>query len=544
VLSATHVEFRRAIARELPVFAFVIDVDSREDPQESFVEEVREECFHGYPIGSKKQLVREVRRSFVQEFTRCFREVHSPGASYKSLLSARSEERVEIPGTTAEALTLLREFDRQGRDLDIQRIAGVCEERFGEDVNVIMAVCCAEANIGMNGGTADTERLWRGVDLFEVLSSRIPESEAAYRYNQANCLYALEEHAAAIQCYEAALKIDPSNKQCLKNLGSAMQDSGDTKGAEERYRACLVLDPQFFEALYSYGALLVDCRKPSDALRHLNRIRTTRLPGHAKAATAYWKARALLDLGNYEEAMTVAEDGLDSQKNAEWLWHLLARTYSVVRRSDGTWVDAAVAFWRRFLSRFPRSGEGWAELGYCQWALKVAGKDTFDAKEALRAFTRAIECGSGGGLVHDRIGHLRQDEGEWAEAERAYRQAAKENAALFGYCHGTSLVFLGRHEEALPLLRAAAEKHQADAMSWFQVGVCLAETNDAAGAEEAYRRAISLDSGYAKAWFNLGGLYWNTGRWAEAKETWSKAIEMFPGDPLADGARELLDLDS
>ncbi len=113
------------------------------------------------------------------------------------------------------------------------------------------------------------------------------------------------------------------------------------------------------------------------------------------------------------------------------------------------------------------------------------------------AFSHAISLGfEDDGLVWDRIGHLYQDQGNWPEAEKWYRQAANQNPVAFGYCLGVSLIFLGRHEEALPWVREAAEKHQPDAKSWFQVALCLEKLGRIGESVDAYQKAISLDSAY------------------------------------------------
>ena len=52
----------------------------------------------------------------------------------------------------------------------------------------------------------------------------------------------------------------------------------------------------------------------------------------------------------------------------------------------------------------------------------------------------------------DRLGHWPQEEEDWDQAERCYRRAYDLEGGEYGYCPGTALLFLGRHEESLPLL--------------------------------------------------------------------------------------------
>jgi tetratricopeptide (TPR) repeat protein len=144
------------------------------------------------------------------------------------------------------------------------------------------------------------------------------------------------------------------------------------------------------------------------------------------------------------------------------------------------------------------------------------------------------------GLIWDRIGHLHQETGNWQDAESAYRKAVEHDPKKFGYCLGISLCALGRYEEALPLLLAAAQEFQPDAMSWFNVARCYERLGKVPDAEVAYKKAIALDENYADAWFDLGGLYWNHGDQRVASIIWKEAIKRFPEHPNAEIVRDLL----
>ena len=141
-------------------------------------------------------------------------------------------------------------------------------------------------------------------------------------------------------------------------------------------------------------------------------------------------------------------------------------------------------------------------------------------------------------FLWDRCGHWAQGDGDWVEAEECYRRAFDLSADEYGYCLGTALNFLGRHEEAMPVLLAQAQEHQPEALSWFQVGVARAGVGDVEGAADAYRRAVQLEEDYDRAWFNLGGVYWNSGRVDEARTIWREAVRRFPTHESASTVQE------
>lgn len=67
------------------------------------------------------------------------------------------------------------------------------------------------------------------------------------------------------------------------------------------------------------------------------------------------------------------------------------------------------------------------------------------------------------------------------------------------------------------------------ARAWFERGCELdVERSTWDEADACYRRAISLDPGYADAWCNLGSLLFNRGRRDEARHHFARAVECAP----------------
>lgn len=249
-----------------------------------------------------------------------------------------------------------------------------------------------------------------------------------------------------------------------------------------------------------------------------------------------------MEMGLFPDGIAQVEEVLAHRPDWEWAWSLAGRLYSLARHEDKTWLVPADKFWRRFLDKYTDKAEAWAELGFIYWFLREEGNFAGYSVLSLKAFTQAVSLGfEDDGLVLDRIGHLYQDQDDWQEAEKWYRRAAKKNPQAFGYCFGVSLIFLGRYEEALPWVQQAAEKYQPDAMSWFQVAVCLKNLGRIQEAITTYQKAISLEEDYPEAWFNLGGLYWNEGDKDQAKAIWAEAKARFPGHPLSQQVDNLID---
>lgn len=143
-------------------------------------------------------------------------------------------------------------------------------------------------------------------------------------------------------------------------------------------------------------------------------------------------------------------------------------------------------------------------------------------------------------LPWDRLGHWAEDEDDWAEAERCFRQAYDLEGGDYGYCLGMALKQLGRFEESLPLLLEQAQVIQPDAMSWFQVASSYHSLGRWPEAVDAYEKALALDPDYAVAMFDLGGAHLNSGDAVRAAKVWAAAIERFPDHELAAEVKEIM----
>lgn len=80
-----------------------------------------------------------------------------------------------------------------------------------------------------------------------------------------------------------------------------------------------------------------------------------------------------------------------------------------------------------------------------------------------------------------------------------------------------NLMQAGRNEEAESRLREICAKPDADAESWFQLGVLSGMHGDAVSAENCFRRALALRPAFVQARYNLAIALRNLGRLDEAR---------------------------
>lgn len=533
-ISATHLEFKHALEKDLPIFVYKLNVEKREPKQITFVREVEKSKFRCKKIENLHQIKEAVRNSFVSEFAKCFRRVHFSKQKEKIPIYLSEEpitdDFIKDPQKTLAELRSL--YDSQD-DMRIYHYSAQCEELYSDNPEIMNIIYMAESNLVMNGYLIPSERIEKAVEFWESKSAKERWIGYSLLYNQANALSALGKHQEAIHKYKQSLSEESTQACCWKNLGGEYLKIGNLEMAKEHLEKALEINPQLFEALLSLARIKIENEnKPEEGLNILNKIPISKASPHLLHSYYSWKAFVYLKLGDFPSGIANAENAINIDDNETWIWGVAGELYCLVRREKNAWVDHSIHFWDRFVTKFPNDPRAWAELGYIYFQAKE--RNTELNEKALFAFFKAIELGYfDDGLVFDRIGHIYQDCNNWESAEHYYKKAVDLNAELFSYCYGVSLIFLGKYSQALPFVIDAATKYNPDAMSWFQVALCHEKLGNTKKAEIYYKKAIKLDQFYEQAWFNLGGLYWNKSKFDKAYPIWSEAISRFPNSELA-----------
>ncbi len=112
---------------------------------------------------------------------------------------------------------------------------------------------------------------------------------------------------------------------------------------------------------------------------------------------------------------------------------------------------------------------------------------------------------------------------EFAQVTQRYPDLAAGHTAL-----GSTLMALGRPQEAIPALRRAAELVPQAASLQNQLGVALYQTGDLVGAEAAFQAARQLAPNDVPAALNLIDLYRTMGDYAQATAVVKDALRQHP----------------
>jgi tetratricopeptide (TPR) repeat protein len=119
--------------------------------------------------------------------------------------------------------------------------------------------------------------------------------------------------------------------------------------------------------------------------------------------------------------------------------------------------------------------------------------------------------------------------GDLSTAQNDYQQATQlDNSNKYAhYDLGTIYGRQGNTAQAIQEYQTTLglDPNFVDAL--FNVAVATA-TSDPPGAEQLYRKVVSLQPTYASAWLNLGFVLMSEGRGDEAKADWAKATSLDP----------------
>ena len=127
----------------------------------------------------------------------------------------------------------------------------------------------------------------------------------------------LEEYDEAIGAYREALRIDDDSQHAATaetNLAYALWEFGETEQALDHAERAVEIDPRFGEAWYNRGFFLLERGLAEDAVNAFdNAVRL----GFRNADVLDEKARALEELGEYDQAQEVADRAEDLRAEAE-----------------------------------------------------------------------------------------------------------------------------------------------------------------------------------------------------------------------------------
>lgn len=207
----------------------------------------------------------------------------------------------------------------------------------------------------------------------------------------------------------------------------------------------------------------------------------------------YEEAEAAFNGGQYGEAVMLFTDYTGRKPENPWGFYMLGLSARMTR----DYVTAESAF-NRALELDDSHVKSWLNLSRVLL-------DTDRADVALAKIDYAISLDHESADAYRLRGRALRQLGQKNEAIHAYQQAIVYDNTDAWSMNNMALVFIeeGRFEEAVPMLARAIELRDDVPFFLNNLGMALEGTGHFREAEEAYRQAVSIDSGYLNASTNL-----------------------------------------
>jgi tetratricopeptide (TPR) repeat protein len=199
--------------------------------------------------------------------------------------------------------------------VDSRVVADMLDDRAVNDDEIDVAQL---VDVGLN--YMQINRFEQAADTFERAAQFAPDDsklEQEAWTNKGAAHAELDEWDAAIGDYREAINIDAESEHAATaetNLAYALWESGRSEQALEHAEKAVEIDERFAEAWFNRGFFLLERGLAEDALNSIeNAIRL----GLRNSQVLDEKARALEELGQYDEAEEIAEEAEDLREEAE-----------------------------------------------------------------------------------------------------------------------------------------------------------------------------------------------------------------------------------
>jgi Flp pilus assembly protein TadD len=209
--------------------------------------------------------------------------------------------------------------NRTGAVADREARLGAATAAPAQDTNGPWAVVNKDAQGGPISGADFTPHTRPG-----AVVNRQKEGQAADLNSQAGRLLEAGDTQRAIQLYEQAQTLLPTNEALHYNLGFAFAVAGNMTNAEHEYKEALRLVPDYPEAHEKYGELLAQLGRLPEAEEHLAEA-VEQMPESAQSQNSLGVARQRRNKTN--EALLCFQKAIACNSNY-WLAHYnLALSY-------------------------------------------------------------------------------------------------------------------------------------------------------------------------------------------------------------------------
>jgi protein O-GlcNAc transferase len=329
----------------------------------------------------------------------------------------------------------------------------------------------------MNDPTSAVEWIGRALDLD-------PRNVLAY-VNRGSAYAMLNQHAAAIACYDKAIALDPeSNASPFYNRGNALQQLKQHEAAIASYDQAIALESDLDgDAYFGRGTALLELEQHEAAVASFDQ---------AIAIGSNYEAEAYLSRGIALQLLERHEDAIAS-------------------------YDHAIALKPDYAHAYNNRG------------LALTKLEQYEA--ALASYDKAIEFGANDAVTYHKnrgivLHALRRFQAARASCDRVIALSANDAEAY--HDRGVAEIGLTQFDAAIASFDKAISLKPEYAQAYNNRGFALTHLKRYDAALASYDAATTMDANFADAYFNRGNLLAELKRPADALTSYARALALEP----------------
>jgi tetratricopeptide (TPR) repeat protein len=189
----------------------------------------------------------------------------------KNAVPALARLATDHPDAPIFQTTYARALKDAGRTADALEIYRRSAKRWPTDATLLHDLAVAARETAQSARGAAAEALQDEAARTERAAASIAPS-SGIAHNGLGLIAADQgKPAEAAREFEQATALDPNNASYWTNLGNARRATGDAAGADNAYRHALDIDARAADAANGLGVLLVEARRPGEAVTWFER---------------------------------------------------------------------------------------------------------------------------------------------------------------------------------------------------------------------------------------------------------------------------------
>jgi tetratricopeptide (TPR) repeat protein len=353
--------------------------------------------------------------------------------------------------------------------------------------------------------------------LLLCLAWQVASSPAAEHMQAGIAADKQRQFEVAIKEFKKVTELDPSFADGFVSLGQAFMENGDYPSAITPLKHALELNGSLLPAHQLLGYALLSQGYAAEAIPHLERASDKTALGIAQIQT-----------GQLTDAIANLQAALAAHPNDPDLLYYLGRASGLLSKQS---VET-------LLAAYPESARAHQAMAENYFVLRRMPEAEKEYREALRLRPGLPE-------VHLALGEVYAGASQWNKAEEEFRIQAKlqPGNAEAAYRLGAALLEQGKAHEALPELERADRLLPDMPETMYSLGKAASLEGDAAAAEKAWSKLLSIEQQSplaAQAHFGLAALYRKQGKTAEAKREMQEfeRLQNASNQPQASGKQE------